>query len=910
MSDQMMINSLASIDRLMQRLVVLFEASAQNGGGFGGGSRGSGGSGGSGGQGKGGSGGQGKQNQQPSPQPSSQPPSQPQQTGKTKQALEFVNDLFDGSRQMKPQARQFFSNMSQVFSTVASQATRLDSAAQRAAAAYKGQYTTLQAINESVNFTASTIRNVTQYGFAVGGLMSAWDGFTRLVQHEQEKLEAAVKIASTREAAERGRALTRFAVANPNLSPTEIGLKKIEDEEKAFNDKALEYEKLVRERIASGQAKAAQMAMKRRPNSLPYAGDFSSTPEEVERNARIAALKNTLETENSEEKQEKRKQDRLDLIEDLKKLETQRAQSAEITSINNKLQIDLQKTYLESERTNYEKIKQQIERAREATEAVLSLGTNTRHFEALKQDIELQVANQRNEIAKATEKYDEAIHRASQELSFDEEGNTNKQETIKKVKDLTEKFRETISKLAIKVTDITYKDIEDSNLVDSQRNPVIVRKFFRNGKPLKITAEQAETLRAAAAAANQSVADKSADIQNKLIDLDQQAEIAKGEDAIKGVKRRLRDTTMAITDETKLAQAKILGLYIDPTSQVANKKHEIERIISEHKKALDDAITDADRQYITAELAKYELALKAIPADEKLAERALAGVKYDQAADALAIELSDSQAFQSLRHQQQSADLERRAALEQERRGNVGKSEAQKRNFELQRAQFAEAQKLRQEEIDKQKELLDIAIKDGADQEKIVQIKKKIFDLYGQQKQALAAQASELVKQNASMVYWLKDDKPTFDRSRIVQRIGSEPTSERSSSIKRLGPKPKGIGLYDGRDVRQNFGSEHARLTSDFEEDWRKRYGKLTKEEAAQAKQERKLNNRLQHAIEAVNRGGGTSKQRELVAYYKENLGKENKDITKIVQDGFSEVNKALRKMADMPEPSSKATSK
>ncbi len=320
MSDQMMINSLASIDRLMQRLVVLFEASAQNGG-----------LGVSGGQGKGGSGGQGKQNQptssQPSSQPSqpSQPSSQPSQTGKTKQALEFVNDLFDGSKQIKSHTRQFFSNMSQVFSTVASQATRLDSAAQRAAAAYKGQYTTLQAINETVNFAASSIRNVTQYGFAVGGLMSAWDGFTRLVQHEQQKLEAEVKIASTREAAERGRALTRFTVANPNLSPTEIGLKKIEDEEKAFNDKALEYEKLVRERIASGQAKAAQMAMKRRPNSLPNAGDFSSTPEEVERNARIAVLKDTLETENSEEQQEKRNQARLDLIEDLKKLETQRA---------------------------------------------------------------------------------------------------------------------------------------------------------------------------------------------------------------------------------------------------------------------------------------------------------------------------------------------------------------------------------------------------------------------------------------------------------------------------------------------------------------------------------------------------------------------------------------------------------
>ena len=137
--------------------------------------------------------------------------------------------------------------------------------------------------------------------------MSAWDGFTRLVQHEQQKLEAAVKIAATREAAERGRALTRFAVANPNLSPTEIGLKKIEDEEKAFNDKARKLAELVEEREASRQA------MKRRPNSLPYASDFSSTPE-------IEALKNTLETDNSEEQKEKRKQERLNLIEELIKL--------------------------------------------------------------------------------------------------------------------------------------------------------------------------------------------------------------------------------------------------------------------------------------------------------------------------------------------------------------------------------------------------------------------------------------------------------------------------------------------------------------------------------------------------------------------------------------------------------------
>lgn len=887
MSNQMMINSLASIDRLMQRLVVLFEASVQNGGRLGG----------SGGQGKGGSGGQGKQNQQPSPQPSSQPPSQPQQTRKTKQALEFVNDLFDGSKQIKSHTRQFFSNMSQVFSTVASQATRLDSAAKRAAAAYKGQYTTLQAINESVNFTASTIRNVTQYGYAVGGLMSAWDGFTRLVQHEQKKLEAAVKIASTQEAAERGRALTRFAVANPNLSPTEIGLKKIEDEEKALNDKALEYEKLVRERIASGQAKAAQMAMKRRPNSLPYAGDFSSTPEEVERNARIAALKNMLETENSEEEQEKRKQARLNLIEDLKKLETQRAQSAEIASINNRLQIELQKTYLEGERTNYEKIKQQIERAKEATKAVLSLGTNAEHFEALKLLMQLDIAEQKNAIAKATEKHKEEIYKASQELSFDKEGNVNKEETIKKVKDLTEKFRETISKLAIKITDITYEDIEDSNLVDSQGNKVKVRKFFYKGQPVKITAEQAKALEEAAAAANQSVADKATDLQNQLIDLGQQIETAKGDDAIKDVKQRLRDAIMEITDETKLARSEILGLYIDPTSQVANKKREIERIISKHKKELDKAITDADKQYITAELTKYELALKAIAADEKLAKRALAGVKYDRASDVYEIKLSDAQTFQSLKHQQQSAGLERSAALEQERRGTVGKVEAQKQSFELQRAQFAEAQKLRQEEINKQKKLLEIAKKEGANQEKIVQIKKKIFNLYVQQKQALAAQAAELVKQNASLVYSLKDDKPTFERSQIVQR---------------LGPKLRGIGLKSEPVLAapRHFGSEHARLVSDFEEDWRKKYGKLTKEEKAQAKLERKLNNRLYHAIEAVNRGGGTSKQRALVEYYKENLGKKDADIIKVVQDGFNHVNKALYKIAGISEPSSKATSK
>ena len=269
----------------------------------------------------------------------------------------------------------------------------------------------------------------------------------------------------------------------------------------------------------------------------------------------------------------------------------------------------------------------------------------------------------------------------------------------------------------------------------------------------------------------------------------------------------------------------------------------------------------------------------------------------------------------------------------QERRGNVGKVEAQKQSFELQRAQFAEAQKLRQEEIDRHKKLLDIAIKDGADQEKIVQIKKKIFDLYGQQKQALAAQASELVKQNASKVYWLKDDKPTFERSRIVHRIGGEPGSERLS-IQRLGPKLKGIGLYDSRDDAENFGSESARLVSDFEEDWRKKHGKLTKEEKAQAKLERKLNNRLQHAIEAVHPGhghgdlyakwlgrrggsglgGGTAKQRELVAYYKENLGKEGAGgdiLVKIVHDGFNDVKKALYKMAGIQDqPSSKATSK
>ena len=312
--------------------------------------------------------------------------------------------------------------------------------------------------------------------------------------------------------------------------------------------------------------------------------------------------------------------------------------------------------------------------------------------------MQLDIADQKNAIAKATEKHNEEIYKASQELSFDDEGNINKEETVKKIKDLTEKFRETISKSAIKITGLTYEDIEDANLVDSQGNKVKVRKFFYKGQPVKITAEQAKALEEAAAAANQSVADKATDLQNQLIDLDQQAEIAKGEDAIKDVKRRLRDAITEITDETKLARSKILGLYIDPTSQVANKKREIERIISEHKKELKGAITEAEKQYITAELAKYELALKEVAADEALQKQELVGVNYDRASDALGIELSDAQTFQSLKHQQQSADLERAAALEQERRGNVGKVEAQKRSFELQRAQFAEAQKLRRRE--------------------------------------------------------------------------------------------------------------------------------------------------------------------------------------------------------------------
>lgn len=894
MSDQMMINSLASIDRLMQRLVVLFEASAQNGGGFGGGGGGSGGS--------GSSSGQGKQSQQSSQAPSSQPPpNQPNKPSKTpnpKPFIELVNDLFDGSRQMPAHARQFLSNMSQVFTSVASQATRLDSAAARAAAAYKGQYTAAQAVNEGVNFAASSIRNVTQYGLAVGGLMSAWDGFTRLVQHEQQKLEAAVKIASTREAAERGRELTRFAVANPNLSSAEIGLKKLQNDEEAFNAKAQEHAKLVKEREASGQAKAAQMAMKRRPNSLLNAGDFSSTPEEVKRNARIAVLKDTLETENSEKAKNDRNEERLNLIEELKKLETQRAQSAEISSINNKLQIELQKTYLEGERTNYEKINQQIEDAKKSTEAVLNSGENVEHFEALKQFIELQAAGQRNEIAKATEKHNKAIFEANQELNFDKEGNINKAATVRKVKDLTEKYRDTISKLAVKITDITYQDIEDASLVDSKGEKVKVRKFFRNGKPIKITAEQAETLRAAAAAANQSVADKSSELQGKLVDLDQQVVAAKGDDAITSVKKRLRDAITDITDETKLAQPEILGLYVNPTSQVAQKQHEIERIIAKHKLELETTINDAERQYITGELAKYELALKAISADDALQKRALAGIKYDQAADALGIEMSDSRAFQSLEHQQESADLENAAKLMRERRGNVGETEAQKQRFELQRAQFAEAQKLRQEEIDEQEELLEVAIKDGASQEKIIQIKKKIYDLNVQQKQALTAQAAELVKQNASILYSLKGDKSTFERSRIEQR---------------LGPELRGQGLKKGRpasNAARLYGSEHARLTSDFEEDWRKSHGKLTEEESAQAKQERKLNNRLQRAIIAVKRGGGSSKQRDLVAYYNEHAGKKDDDIKDIVKNGFEYANKALSKIAGIQEPSSNKTSK
>ena len=123
--------------------------------------------------------------------------------------------------------------------------------------------------------------------------------------------------------------------------------------------------------------------------------------------------------------------------------------------------------------------------------------------------------------------------------------------------------------------------------------------------------------------------------------------------------------------------------------------------------------------------------------------------------------------------------------------------------------------------------------------------------------------------------------------------------------MQRLGPELRGIGLkrQPASAAQRHFGSEHARLTSDFEEDWRKRHGKLTKEEAAQAKQERKLNNRLHRAIEAVNRGGGTSKQRALVEYYNENVGKKDEDIKDIVKNGFNTVNKALYKMADMKEP-------
>lgn len=718
----------------------------------------------------------------------------------TKVTFKLLNRMIDGSLRFNADTRQFISSFVSIGTTVVSDLTSFESSGAQALAASKGLLSSGQAFKLVAGEIANGARNITQFGFAAGGIMTAVSVASAYMRRQKEKLDHTVRLALDAEEHERGIELTYRQAEEQGKTSIELEREKAQSEDDSIT------------------------ATRSRRDELYLAGktrshEFKTLDEKVKR-FDAEYVKRTQNKEN------------LDAKIDAQRIRDEKLES--LAEVERKLESDLYNARVSSYEDNFEVLKSAYASKTTNLEGKLHKGIDEA---ALSGIIDSQAQVLALSIEQVKRQYDLALAALRSNPPIDKQGKVLQQELQEKETMLLIKYQDDIHKQTFGMSKV-------SKVGD---------KWRYGNRAVQLTDEQGTGLRNKQASAWSAITKELASGATKMQEQALKTEDNHVKDELERRNFFLHKVAISNSQMAAVAIKRANDGFVDPLSAVEIKEKELRSNLaaleSQRSKASQGARGPLDQEINKANEALDALLL----VDKVLAKRQ----KGDQASqlrtDELEFKLSMIEGAEGVQTAYIAGQIASRSRQMQASEGNLGAARAVYVSNEEQKRQFAKAQSLREARMIAMKSELK-SLGDGKSSvERRAELQKQITALSRATELALMEQHKALVGQAANSPYKLKDDKPTFRRFGHSTRLGSATSYFR------------GRVLRHERDFGAGLGAESARLVADFNESQRRKHGKLTDEEQAAAKEERRLNNQLEQARRAVATGGGTRKQRELV---------------------------------------------
>lgn len=751
----------------------------------------------------------------------------------TTEMFKSLNEFFDGSLRIAADTRQALNLMSNVASSLTRSIASLETQATKALAASKGVQSAGQTANEIAGLVSSTARNITQFGVRAGGVISVVETAVMLLAREQKKLEHTVALRVNYEKQMRDSTLSARKLTEHGKTSAELQLETLRDEEALIAQRRVEYDAIKKARY-------------------DLLGTESNRAKELSEVIKLDEV-------NAESRR---------LLEDKLKSEIQaqkdlQAQLDAISAVTNSLTEALSKT-TESANRSYDAIDKQLQDAINSQHDNLS-----RHAPLAIQSIdELYRKAQENRIAEMQEQFTRDLAKLKESPILDSEGNVIQQEMLAAERALIEVLLEKLRSLSS----------ETPKLEGDAGN------YTYNGQKVDLTDDEAAKIRERYADRNAALDAARSKAQTDYASLGIQGSAASLVDEQSAIAKRLRDQIQLIEIQRSLHRSGLIGDKIDPSSEVEADIRRLEQVIGAYQREIANA-SEGNKGPLLQELTKHQKALELlVKVNKELAKRASADLLSDLKLEDISRSFSDQLNALEVSNIQATNTLKLQSERNRKAHGPIADLEEERAARELQQQHFQALRALREKEINEREREYSDAKKKGSTEAQLSKIRRDILKLYEDDKKALQDQAKVLANYRSNNAYNLHDDRPTYQRGRITQHI---------------------TGRFGVRWNRENdgLGSESARLVRDVFERQRLRSGKLTPEEKAEAKEERRLNSQLKRAQHAVAEGGGTARQRELVRSYNEaKIAGEPKSEAAKILGALAEVNRHLSNMSGLRE--------
>lgn len=767
-------STLASTERLIARLVTLFE--------------------------QGGSG-TGvhitpQQNQQPPPPGKQPPPPPPPQSNKWKTS-DYMHAL---------------TTVGNITGVINNNIARLESAASLSLAAQTGVLTSTQLAGKVATQLTGAARNITQFGFAVGGVLTAVDVATDVLANQQRKIELAVARSNKLADIKYDNDAAMRKALDSGVTGAQVELDAETAKRDAADARIANYE--VSKHSGTKYFSRAEIA-KRAQYNIDRANRLGQSDI-------VDAAKATVEREEA--------------------AANRGAALQELNSAASKQLLDLSlQTKAIDYKATIKALEDQEKLYRSKVDGKVDADMATRIIE-IKQQI------QQVQIDEIEQSYQDRLTALKSKPLTDGRGNI-----------LAEAMREeeaTLLDAKLKELKSKRSDIRlDGYTLTTQDRSAIEKQRANMNSGLNSAVNNAKSDKAALARGQQE---------------------ATGEDSLNALKDRSRLAAIEANKTLKLARDTAIYGAIDPLTpviaQLTAAKNELTRLESEAKTASGKAKIDLEASV----LAQKDVVAAIEGIDVVLAKRNQAVLKASKELELLelkidagrnATELGIAIGARSIEQTKRQLIAAGAPAGELSSAENEAQSNAMAKKVAVAKA----AKDLYAKELaNAEKQNADVAIK--------LKLHDKLMSAGKEYNSALQAQAMMFAEQAASATYILTGDKPSSGRFGGVQRIGNK--------------AKRGISLPGG--------AESARLASDFNESYRRQFGKLTDEEKAAAKEERRLNLQLDRARKLVSQGGGSDKDRRLVKYYDAQKAKEaNAPEVQMVKQ-LEEANRHLAEMSGL----------